>query len=94
MLSTNWKMERETFGWIQIMSYIEPKSHTDLKPVVLLGQGSRSVAPPFISLYPTTSKESTVASLFLYVEHPWLEKLCKLNTNPAPNKKGLLLLYN
>lgn len=77
------------------MSYIEPKSHTDLKdkPVVLLGQGSRSVAPPFIPLYPT-NKESTVASLFLYVEHPWLEKTLQIKHKPTPNKKGLLLLCN
>lgn len=53
---------------------IEPKSHTDLKnkPVILLGQGSRGVAPPFISLYANTNKESTVAPLFLYVEQPFL----------------------
>ena len=82
MLSTNWKTEKG----------IEPKSHIDLKnkPVILLGQGSRGVAPPFISLYANTNKESTVALLFVYVEQPWLEKR-KTTHEPRSRQERALL---
>ena len=61
------------------MPYIEPKSHTDLKnkTPILSEQCSCSGVPSSKPLYVNANKESTMASLFLYVEQPWLEKLFK-----------------